>query len=271
MTGARRWLGYLGIVVLFSIACGLLAWWQFSRLEEARERVDRIERNWDAEPASLGSILPELDAFDESLTWHPVAVTGEYLVDEQLLVRGRPRDGLPGFEVLVPFQAQDGTILIVDRGWIAVGDAQDDPDDVPAAPTGTIDIVVRVKASEPQIPGRTAPAGQVATIHLPTVAELVGGSVHTGAYGLIASEEPALMSVPAPPMKPALDEGPHLSYALQWIVFALMAFAALGWAIRQEVRIRRGELPREPSRTRRPTDTDIEDAQLDEIESVRGS
>ena len=265
MTGARRWLGYVGLVVLFPIACGLLAWWQFSRLEEAKERVDRIERNWDAEPAELASILPELDGFDESLTWHPVAITGEYLVDEQLLVRGRPRDGLPGFEVLVPFLADDGTILIVDRGWIPVGEAQDTPDVVPEAPSGVIDIVVRVKATEPQIPGRTAPDGQVATIHLPTVAELVGGPVHVGAYGLIASEDPAPAVVPAPPMKPALDEGPHLSYALQWIVFAIMAFAALGWAVRQEVRIRRGELPAEPRRTRGPTDADIEDAQLDRV------
>ena len=95
--------------------------------------------------------------------------------------------------------------------------------------------------------------------------ELVGGPVHVGAYGLIASEDPAPAVVPAPPMKPALDEGPHLSYALQWIVFAIMAFAALGWAVRQEVRIRRGELPAEPRRTRGPTDADIEDAQLDRV------
>ena len=131
--------------------------------------------------------------------------------------------------------------------------------------TGELEIVVRVKATEPEIPGRTAPDGQVATIHLPTIAAIVGGPVHTGAYGLIASEDPAPAVVPAPPVKPALDEGPHLSYALQWIVFAIMAFAALGWAIRQEVRIRRGELPTEPKRPRRASDADIEDAQLDRV------
>ena len=266
MTGARRWLGYLALVVLFSIACALLAWWQFSRLEEARERLDRVVHNWDADPVPLASILPELDQFDPSLTWHPVAITGEYLVNEQLLVRGRPRDGLPGFEVLVPFVTDDGGILIVDRGWVAVGDAQDSPDVVPAAPTGTVDVVVRVKATEPQIPGRTAPDGQVATIHLPTVAAIVGGEVYTGAYGIIASEDPAPAVVPGPPTKPALDEGPHLSYALQWIVFAIMAFAALGWAIRQEIRIRSGVIPAEPKRSRRPTDADIEDAQLDSVD-----
>lgn len=266
MSGARRWIGYLALVVVFSIACALLAWWQFARLEEARERVDRIERNWDAVPVELGVVLPSLDGFDESLTWHPVEMTGEYLVDEQLLVRGRPLDGLPGFEVLVPFLADDGTILVVDRGWVSVGDAQDAPDIVPAAPIGEVTILVRVKAGEPQIPGRTAPDGQVATIHLSTIAELVGGPVHTGAYGIIASEDPAPTVVPTLPRKPALDEGPHLSYALQWIVFAIMAFTALGWAVRQERRIRRGEIPAEPRRPRRTTDADIEDAQLDRVD-----
>ena len=265
MTGARRWIGYLALVVVFSIGCALLAWWQFSRLEEARERVDRIERNWDAPPAELADILPSLDGFDESLTWHPVEVSGEYLVDEQLLVRGRPMDGLPGFEVLVPFLSDDGGILVVDRGWVSVGEAQDSPDVVPAAPTGPVTILVRVKAGEPQIPGRTAPDGQVATIHLPTIAALVGGDVHTGAYGIIAAEDPAPAAAPAVPRKPALDEGPHLSYALQWIVFAIMAFTALGWAVRQERRIRRGERPPETRRRRGPTDADIEDAQLDRV------
>ena len=40
--------------------------------------------------------------------------------------------------------------------------------------------------------------------------------------------------------KPQLDEGNHLSYALQWILFAIMAAAALVWAIRKELQARAG-------------------------------
>jgi hypothetical protein len=39
--------------------------------------------------------------------------------------------------------------------------------------------------------------------------------------------------------RPQLTEGNHLSYALQWIVFALMAFMALVWAVRQEIRFKK--------------------------------
>jgi hypothetical protein len=65
-----------------------------------------------------------------------------------------------------------------------------------------------------------------------------------------------------------LDEGNHLSYAVQWILFALMGFYALFWAIRQEREYRR--LERDPTyvpkslRNRKVTDGDIEDRLLDE-------
>ncbi len=270
MSGARRWIGYVAMVIVFAVACGLLAWWQFARLEEAKARVDRIERNWDAAPVPLDALVSgsapgtaDLDVFDIEDTWHPVELTGEYLADEQLLVRNRPRDGQPGFAVIVPFRTDEGPIVIVDRGWLPVGSAQNEPDTVPAPPRGTVTVVVRLKPGEMEIPGRTAPEGQVGTIHLPTVAELVGGPVVTGAYGLLASEDPAPATAPAPPQKPAIDEGPHLSYALQWIVFGLMAFVAFGWALRRELRIRRGLDPDLRFRRRRPTDAEEEDALLD--------
>ncbi|MGO7984169.1 hypothetical protein ACC691_40755, partial [Rhizobium johnstonii] len=48
--------------------------------------------------------------------------------------------------------------------------------------------------------------------------------------------------------KPALDEGPHLSYAFQWFVFALLAFVGFGWAIVQEYRVINAEDPEERER-----------------------
>ena len=34
MTWLRRWGGYLALVIVFAIACGLLSWWQWSRRAE---------------------------------------------------------------------------------------------------------------------------------------------------------------------------------------------------------------------------------------------
>lgn len=268
---SRRWFGYLALVVVFAIACVFLSMWQFARREEAREAIERVEQNWESAPVALAEVLPDPDALDPDDTWRSVQLRGEYLADEQLLVRGRPFEGRPGFEVLVPFRADDGTVLVVDRGWVPVGSSQDSPDAVPAAPEGPVTVVVRLKPGEPVIPGRTAPEGQVATIHLPTIAEIAGDDIVTGAYGLLAQEQPAVPR-PAPYPRPAADEGAHLSYAFQWVAFGVLAFIGLGWAIRREYRLRNEDAPdvraREEARARRaagraPSDDEVEDALLD--------
>ncbi len=269
---SRRWLGYLAFVVAFAIACAFLASWQLARRAEARAEIDRVETNWDSAPLPVDDVLATLDAFDPDQKWVPVVMTGQYLRDEQLLVRGRPLGGSAGFEVLVPLQLADGSVFVVDRGWVPAGNEQDAPDSVPAAPAGEVTVVVRLKAGEPTLPGRSAPEGQVATINLPTIAELVDGPLYSGAYGLLDSEDPAVSTRPVAAAKPTPDEGPHLSYAFQWVVFGIMAFVALGWAVRQEYRVRNQDDPAERERAaerdRRKaakprSDAEIEDELLD--------
>lgn len=269
---SRRWFGYLALVVVFAIACSFLAMWQLARRDEARQEIDRVEQNWDSAPVPIDQALPELAAFDADDKWIPIEVTGTYLTDEQLLVRGRPLGGVAGFEVLVPLLLEDGSVIVIDRGWLPAGNEQDEPDHVPAAPEGEVTVVARLKAGEPIVPGRSAPEGQIATIHLPDIAERLGMPVYTGAYGLLSTENPTPETRPIAAVRPVPDEGPHLSYAFQWFVFGLLAFIALGWAIRQEYRYRNSDDPAEQERaekrrlkaaSRAPSDSEVEDALLD--------
>jgi cytochrome oxidase assembly protein ShyY1 len=254
----RRWGGYLALVIVFAVACGLLSWWQWSRRAEAVAEIDKIEANYDAPPAPLDTLVTDLDGADESVEWRPVELTGEYLGDEQLLVRNRPRDSTAGFEVLVPFRLADGTVFVVDRGWVPAATLEA-PAAVPVPPEGTVTVVVRLKPGEPEIPGRSAPDGQLATVRLQDVADLVGAPTYTGMYGLLASEDPAPAESPLAALRPVEDEGPHLSYALQWIAFGILAFIGLVWAVRRERVIAAGGVI--PKRAER--DAEVEDALLD--------
>lgn len=269
---SSRWFGYLTLVIVFAIGCVFLSHWQFDRREEAATEVARVSENWESAPRSLDAAMPELNEFNEDNKWMSVAVSGEYLTDEQLLVRGRPYGGQPGFEVLVPLKLESGEIIVVDRGWVPSGNSQDAPDSVPAAPTGPVNAVIRLKPSEPTVFGRSAPEGQIATIHLPAIAEILGDSTYTGAYGLLATETPAVEVRPRAYPKPLLDEGAHLSYAFQWVAFGVLAFIGLGWAVRQEYRLINEDDPAEQERAKKrrlksekrgPTDAEIEDALLD--------
>lgn len=271
-----RWAGYLVLVVIFAIACSALGTWQLNRRAEALAEVARIDANYDAAAVPVTEALPDPAAFDIDQRWQVVSLTGEYLSDDEIVVRNRPQNGNVGFEVITPFRLDDGTVFMVDRGWIP--EASDgDPGERAPAPSGEVVVDVRLKAGEGTIAGRTSTSTELATIDLDELADRVGEPAYTGAYGLLVQSPDDAAEPPLAAPRPERDEGPHLSYALQWFVFALLAFIGLGWAANQE---RKGlaeasrsgtgtpaggpAAPRRPERkTRRDEDADVEDGILD--------
>ncbi len=263
----RRWLGWLAFTTLFAVVCVGLAQWQWARRLEAVAEIRVVAQNWDAAPVALTEVVAGDAPLDPADEWTPVSVSGEYLLDEQLLVRNRPFAGRPGFEVLTPLLLDSGEVLVINRGWLPTGAAQDFPDVVPEPPSGRVEIVARMKPGEPTITGRGAPEGQIATIHLPELAERIqGGDVIEAGYALLDREAPAASERPLAAVRPVADEGPHLSYTFQWYLFGVLGFVGFGWALRHEHRaLRAAELgePIAPARRRRtggPTDDEIEDA-----------
>jgi len=271
-----RWSVYIVIAIGFAIGCAFLSQWQFERNESRSEQIELVEQNYDADPVPLIDVIGSDGDLDSQDEWLPVTLTGEYLADEQVLVRNRPHGGTSAFEVLVPFRDSDGRIFIVDRGWVPPGEG-DSPDAVPAAPSGQVEVTVRLRPGEPlPTSGRGAPTGQVPTIHLPSVADLLiaegiaraAGTVTT-AYGQLISEDPAPETALGGFTSPTEDPGPHLSYAIQWILFAIMGFIFIGYIIRTEIQKHREDVEGRPApapKSRRPDrDADAEDRLLDSI------
>ncbi|MFE6255467.1 SURF1 family protein [Agromyces sp. NPDC057865] len=281
-----RWAGYLALVIVFAIACCALGTWQLNRRAEALAEVARIDANYDAEAIPVAEALPDPDGFDADQRWQVVALAGEYLADEEVVVRNRPLQGSSGFEVITPFRLDDGTVFMVNRGWIAQ-DSDGRPSEYAAPPAGRVAVEARLKAGEGRIAGRTSTGNELATIDLDELSDRVGGPTYSGAYGLLVVRGDDADEPPLAAMRPARDEGPHLSYALQWFVFALLGFVGLAWAANQE---RKGlaeasagshattdaatapgapvsgtpaRAPRRPKRERKDADADLEDEVLD--------
>ncbi|MGA7148693.1 MAG: SURF1 family protein [Microbacterium sp.] len=279
---AGRWAIYIALAVTFAIACAFLSMWQFTRNEDRSAQLALVEANYDATAVPLAELIPDDGTLDPEDQWRQVRLAGEYLADEQLLVRNRPHGGTSAFEVLVPFRLEDGRVLLIDRGWVPPGDEGPDPDAVPAPPSGEVTVIARLKPGE-QVPasGRSAPTGQVPTINLPLIADAVstetGEALERSAYGVLVSEDPTPSTLPSALESPSEDPGPHLSYAIQWILFAAMGFIFIGYVIRTERAHRRDEetsaaghsedaAKTGPSRRRRDRDADDEDALLDAAE-----
>ncbi|MEC5169593.1 SURF1 family cytochrome oxidase biogenesis protein [Glaciihabitans sp. GrIS 2.15] len=271
---SRRWFGYLALALVFAAVCVALSQWQVARLHETRSANELVDRNYHSTPVAVMSVLPTLTSYSPKQRWMQVELTGSYLADAQMLVRNRPLNGQPGFEVLNPLLLSDGNVFLVDRGYVPIGNTQDRPDHIPSPPAGTVTVIARLQAGEPTLAGRSDTPGELATIHLPDVATLVGKPTYTGAYGLMVSESPAADTRPTAKPQPQLDEGLHISYAIQWVIFGIMAFFGLWYAIRQEYRMRNADDPDEQERvevrerkklTKPRSDSEVEDEILETI------
>ncbi len=227
----RRWLGFTLLAVFFVLLFIRLSVWQVSRLHE-RQRANQVERaHLGATPMSyqdLTALAASDPGFATAQQWRSVSVTGRWDAAHQMLVRNRGSDsGDTGYEVVTPLLPDSGgAALLVDRGWIPTGATSAAPDSVPAPQPGTVTVVARLMPSEPGHSTEGLPAGQVTSITTSDLARGDGYRVLDG-YGLLVSEQPAPQTAPAVHAAPVLDDGPHLSYAVQWVLFALVAVA--GW------------------------------------------
>jgi cytochrome oxidase assembly protein ShyY1 len=254
-----RWWGILGFTVVFAVACVGLGQWQFDRRAQAQAAIALLDGNYDQPVVDLTTLITDSAEYDATEKWRTVRVTGEYLASDIIYVRTRSGPGGIGFEQLAPLQIATGEVFVVNRGWVPANGDNSAPAETPFVPSGPITVTVRLIPGEQEIAGRDAPDGQIATIHLQTIEQRIKSEVYSGWYGRLATESPTA-ATGARWEKPVLDEGPHLSYALQWYVFALMGFYGYGWALRKEAR---GDvLPERKVRASR-SDEEIEDAALD--------
>ena len=289
---STRWIGWLLLVCLFAGIFTFLGKWQMDRREGALTEISHVQRNFDIPPIPFVDAKGYFEQMPPETKWTPVTLEGSYLGDDQVIVRNRISGSRPGYEQLVPFRTVEGTTVIVDRGFLPIGnDNPGRPDVIPDPPEGHVQVQVRLKAGEPTL-DRGAPEGQLASIDLPAFQEKLDYPISTGAYGLMYLEDPASADAPAQLQRPEEDEGPHLSYMFQWFAFGVLAFVGFGYAAKQQARINkedqeeaaeaalRGEEPvlhqahrmrKRPKKLVRrdgtPTDEAEEDAYLDALEA----
>lgn len=259
----KKWLNWVALVVVFSVACGFLANWQLDRRQVKLASIALVTGNYNQAPVRIDELLEVDDLLLSKNLWRSVYITGRYRADKELLVRNRPNNGQPGFEQLVPFVSELGQTFFVSRGWLPTGQKQDSPDLVPLPTREIVTINARILAGE-QLLDRSAPDGQIATINLGLAEEITGLKSSVSGYLRLVSENGAKPKGLMPMPIPSIDEGNNLSYAVQWIVFALMAAFALIWRIRRDAAIESGSLKIRPKRQ-----SDLDAAAEDELTKAK--
>lgn len=230
-----RWLALTGLVLLLVPLFLRLSQWQYHRHLERRADNAVIHANVDRPPAPLAEVLPRGASVTAAVEWRRVTVTGRWDAGREVLVRNRPFDGRSGYLVITPLLPDaGGPALLVARGHVPSGASAIAAPDVPQPQPGEVTVVARLRPGEAPRPAADLPARQVLAIDPEALAGELGYPVVDG-YGELVSEQPAPEAAPTPVEEPSVSPGPHLSYAVQWVLFALLAVG--GWIVlvRREV------------------------------------
>lgn len=226
----------LGGLVL-AAACVALGLWQLDRNEQRQGRNALIEANLDRPAVSVDTVLRPGVPVDPADEWLSVRATGRYDQEHELVVRLRPRAGQPGVHVLTPFVTSGGAAVLVDRGFVPGSGAQ--IPDIPAPPPGDVEVIGRVRPSEDQRgPGGDPATGAVRYVDVDAIAAALPYPVYGGWLERV-SEDPPPAGSPEPVPPPAIESGPHLSYAIQWFAFATIGVGGFVLLVRAEANARR--------------------------------
>ncbi|MEA5365676.1 SURF1 family cytochrome oxidase biogenesis protein [Amycolatopsis sp., V23-08] len=224
------WLALTVVVFAFAVCCfTLLSPWQFGRNTEREQQNSSLETSFTAAPVPLSQLLPPGSVPDQHTEWHLVSITGRYLPDKEVVARLRTVQGEGAFEVLTPLRTTDGTVVLIDRGFVKL-DSKSGVLPFATAPGGTVQLTARVRSDETDPKNRDAFADastggrlQSYVVDSRVVARAGRIDIRPGYFQLDTDQPGVLGALPLP----QTDSGPFFSYALQWIAFGAMA--VLGW------------------------------------------
>jgi cytochrome oxidase assembly protein ShyY1 len=236
-----KWIAFTLGIVLLIVTMINLGLWQLRRLDQRQEANAAVEARYDQAPRPLDAVLqPGTDPQD--LQWLPVTAVGTYRPEGTVHIVNRSQNGFAGDNIVVPFDLGDGRVLLVNRGFLPLGEH------VPPPPSGEVEVTGRLRPSQKRRFAQLSDASEgtlteAQRVDIPRLQQQIDGQLldmYIDAFASNPSDAPVL----EPVVKPDLSEGPHLSYAIQWFIFSVCA--AVGWvlAVRHSAAKRRRDAER---------------------------
>ena len=217
------WIVGLLIAFLTVILFASLGMWQLQRLDERQALNATVEARMAAEPIEFGVLLAENGVDPEVLEYRRVTVAGIYGVEDEIILQARTLNSRSGHNVVTPL-TWEGGVVAVNRGWVPI-DSEGPPVPTARPPDGEVVVTGILLTSEERGPtGVENPDGSYDNIGRLDLAllEPQWGPGLAGVYVQLEAQDPPQGAFPIPLPSPEIGEGPHLSYAIQWFVFALI-------------------------------------------------
>ncbi len=239
---SSRWFLTTLLVLAGGALCVRLGIWQLDRLEQRRAFNAHVESMWASEPLTLsGKPLEDLTTME----YRAMTVSGTYDFTNQVALRNRYFQDQYGYHLLTPLLLDDGSAVLVERGWIPA-DGNNSPADwrkYDEPGRVTIQGQIRLGQTNPDLGGVPDPAlapGQKRLEFWNIVnLERIGQQVPYPLLDVFVQPNPDPDDVTPPiPYQPDIEltEGPHLGYAGQWFIFATILVLGYPFYLRKQLK-----------------------------------
>ena len=214
-------------MVLFLPVFIVLGFWQMERADEKQQLADQWAQRMNAAPRALS----ELPLIAEELAYQRVVLAGEFVAGRDFLLDNRIYQGKYGVEVLSPFRLVDGTVVLVNRGWLAADPARRA---LPVIPT--LSATQQLSGSVYVSPGEAYTLGEIETgENWPRMVQAVDVAVIEGALGQplypysvrLDASSPGALGVDWQIVNVSPEK--HGAYAVQWFSMAVALVMIYLW------------------------------------------
>jgi len=230
-----KWIVRHVLVIALVVTMILLAFWQLRRLDDKRTYRDLVAARQEQPVADVGEVVPHGAPVDArgvtDVLYRSVRAAGTYEAADTVVVENRTFNAAPGAWILTPLRLDDGTGVVINRGFIGFDRAGDIVPPPPPEGRVTVEGLVFPSQRRGSFGPTDAPQGrlrELARVDLERYASQLGYGILPAYVQLVSTDPPERAGSRGEPQLVALgsptpDLGPHLSYAVQWFIFTTIA------------------------------------------------
>ena len=218
--------------LLAAAATARLGWWQLDRAAQKNALQAAIETRRALPTLPAGELAR--DALEATRQNHrQVMLVGHWMPAATIFLENRQRQGRPGFLLLTPLLLDDGSAVVVQRGWLPREFIERTRVAAPLLPHGEVRVSGRIAPAPPRLyefdAAASGPIRQ--NLDLAAYAAEVGQPLRPLSLLQLAPGEPAASAdgLDRDWPQPAADVHKHYGYAFQWFALAGLIVGLFVW------------------------------------------
>lgn len=217
---------------LASVGFLALAGWQVQRLSWKLDLIERVEQRLKAEPVAPPAATAEVTKADE---YRRLRLRGQFEPREVLVQATTALGG--GHWVLAPLRLDDGSTILVNRGFVPPEQRAPEQHAAPAGPVELVGLLRLTETGGGPLRKNEPAQGRWYSRDVAGIAAQLALTGPVAPYFVDESADPAQpLRYPRPGLTVVHFANNHAVYAATWLALAAMAAAAAGYLVREERR-----------------------------------